>query len=190
MKSAVRAPFGGVVGLRRVSPGDFITSQNVIAILNDIDALLVDFAVPERHQQDLRVGLSIRLSAGGIAGHRPGTIEAIEPQVDEATRTITARAVVNNDDRRLLPGNFAEIEVVFSANDDAVLVPTTAIIPGLRETRLFVVKDDKAEERVVRLGTRLDSHVEVLEGVELGDEVVVRGGDGLRSGQAIRRQKS
>lgn len=189
-KSVIRAPFAGVVGLRRVSPGDFISSQNVITILNDIDELKVDFSVPERHQSELEVGLAIRVSAGGIPEPRTGTIQAIEPQVDTATRTITARAVVSNDDRRLLPGNFAIIELVFSVNEGAVLVPSTAIIPGLREARLFVVKDDKAEERVVRIGTRLERHVEILEGVDMGEEVVVRGAEALRPGQSVRRQET
>ncbi|MCC5805112.1 MAG: efflux RND transporter periplasmic adaptor subunit [Opitutales bacterium] len=189
-KSAVRAPFSGVVGLRRVSPGDFVTPQEVITVLNAIDELKVDFSVPERHQGDLREGLSIRVSAGGLTEPREGTIQAIEPQVDPATRTLTARAVVNNDDARLLPGNFAVIELVFAVNDDAVLVPATALRPGLRETRLFVVKDDKAEERVVRIGARMERHVEIIEGVEMGDEVVVRGAEALRSGQSVRRQES
>ncbi len=189
-KSAIRAPFSGIVGLRRVSRGDFVTSQDVITVLKDIDELKVDFSVPERHQGDLREGLAIRVTAGGLTEPREGAIQAIEPRVDPATRTITARAVVENEDRRLLPGNFAVIELVFAVNDDAVLVPATALRPGLRETRLFVVKGDKAEERVVRIGTRLERHVEILEGVDMGEEVVVRGAEALRSGQSVRRQES
>lgn len=188
-KSLVLAPFSGVVGLRRVSPGDFVTPQEIITVLNAIDELKVDFPVPERHQGDLREGLPIRVSAGGISEPREGTIQAIEPQVDRATRTILARALVGNRDGRLLPGNFAIIELVLAVNEDAVLVPATALRPGQRESRVFVVKEDKAEERVVRVGTRLERHVEILEGVEMGDEIVVRGADALRSGQSVRRQE-
>ncbi len=187
-KRAVQAPFNGVVGLRRVSPGEYITPQDVVAVLNDISELKVDFPVPERYQGELRPGMVLRLNVGALEAPQMGVIQAIEPQVDPQTRTLLARAVVQNEGSRLLPGNFATIDLVFLKDEDALLVPSTALVPGMSETRVFVIENDVAHERVVRTGARLEGYVEVVVGLQSGEEIVVRGAEGLRPGQAIRRQ--
>lgn len=189
-RTEIRAPFSGTIGLRQISPGTFVTPQNVLALLNMTDKLKVDFAVPERHQPSLSEGLHVRVTAGGITSPVEGYIAAIQPQVHPGTRTILARAVIPNDGNRLLPGNYAGIELVLEKTEAALLVPTTAIVPGQRETRLFVIRDGVAEERLVRIGSRQADTVEILSGLEAGEEVITRGSDNLRPGQRVRAQAS
>ena len=189
-KTEIRAPFGGTVGLRGISPGSYVTPQSVLALLNMTDRLKADFAVPERHQPVLREGLAVRVTAGGLPNPVEGYISAIQPQVNTGTRTILARAIIENKDNRLLPGNYAQIELVLETTDAALLVPSTAIVPGQRETRLFVIKDGVAEERLVQIGSRQADTVEIISGLEAGEEVVTRGSDNLRPGQRVRAQAS
>jgi membrane fusion protein (multidrug efflux system) len=184
-KTEIRAPFDGVVGLRYVSEGSFVNAQTRIATLQRLDRLKVDFAIPEKYAGRIHVGAPIAFTIVGGEKKFGGQIYAFDPRIDTSTRTLLIRAVVPNPDGRLLPGAFASVEVTLGQLKEAVLIPAVAVVPGLNEKNVYVVKDGKAERRAVETGTRLESTVHILSGLAAGETVVTSGLQQIRSGQSV-----
>ncbi len=184
-KTRILAPFSGMIGLRMVSEGSYITPSTAIATLQDIDSLKIDFSVSERHMERLHPGTPITFTAGGGNERYTGKIYAIEPAVDLNTRTILLRARTANTSGRLLPGAYANVEVTLDEIKDAILVPTNAIIPGLNQRSLFVVKDGKAVLRAVETGIRLDREIQIVSGLEPDAMVITSGLLMLRDGAPV-----
>ena len=184
-KTEIRAPFDGVVGLRYVSEGSFVNAATRIATLQRLDRLKVDFAIPEKYAGRVRVGAPIVFTIAGGERNFTGQIYAFDPRIDTATRTLVIRAVCPNPDGRLLPGAFASVQVILGQLKDAVLIPAVAVVPGLNEKNVFVIKDGKAERRAVETGTRLESTVHILSGLAAGETVITSGLQQLRAGQSV-----
>jgi membrane fusion protein, multidrug efflux system len=184
-KTEIRAPFDGVVGLRYVSEGAFVNAATRVATLQRLDRLKVDFSIPEKYAMRIRVGSPITFTIAGGERRFFGEIYAFDPRIDTATRTVLIRALCPNADGRLLPGAFANVELRLSQVRDALLVPAVAVIPGLNQKNVFVMIDGKAERRAVETGTRMESTVHILSGLEPGDVVITSGLQQLRAGQAV-----
>lgn len=184
-KTEIRAPFDGVVGLRFVSEGTFVTPTTKIATLQKLDRVKVDFAVPERYATRVRAGGKARFSVAGIDRRFEGEIYAIDPRVDPATRTLLLRAISENTDGRLVPGTFAGVEFTLTEVEGAILVPSVAIIPGVSERYVFVAEGGKAVRRTIEVGNRTETAVHVLSGVRAGERVITSGIQQLRNGLAI-----
>jgi membrane fusion protein (multidrug efflux system) len=184
-KTEIRAPFDGVVGLRYVSEGAYVNAATRIATLQRIDRLKVDFSVAEKYAARIRPGRPIEFTVAGAKQSVRGQIYALDPRIDTATRTVLIRAICPNGTARLLPGAFANIEVTLDEIDDALLVPSVAVIPGLHEKNVFVVRDGKAERRAVEVGTRTAGSVHILSGLAPGDIVITSGLQQLREGQRV-----
>lgn len=174
-KTEVRAPFGGVVGLRWVSPGSYLSSQTRIASLHDLDPVKVDFSVPERYASLMRPGDGISFTVEGVDRVFAGTVYAVEPSVDEATRSLRVRATSPNPDGVLLPGTFANVDLVVRSVEDALTVPAIAVIPELGGTKVFVYADGRAEPRQVTTGIRSEDSVQITSGLDAGDLVITSG---------------
>lgn len=185
-KTEIRAPFDGVVGLRYVSEGAYVTAATRVATLQRLERLKVDFSVPEKYATRLRMGSRIRLTVAGADRRFEGAIYAIDPRIDATTRTVLIRAVCPNREARLFPGAFANVSLTLGELDDAVLVPAIAVVPGLNAKTVFVVKNGKAELRTVVIGTRLEDRVQILAGLEPGEVVVTSGVLQLSPGQKVR----
>jgi membrane fusion protein (multidrug efflux system) len=185
-KTEIRAPFDGVVGLRYVSEGAYVTAATRVATLQRLERLKVDFSVPEKYATRVRVGSPIQLTVAGGDRRFGGAIYAIDPRIDSTTRTVLIRAVCPNPQSRLFPGAFASVTLKLGELDNAVLVPATAVVPGLNAKTVFVVKDGKAELRTVITGTRLEDRVQILAGLEPGEVVVTSGVLQLSPGQNVR----
>ena len=184
-KTDIRAPFDGVMGLRDVSVGTYLTPGTPIVDLVAVDSLKLDFALPERYQGALHPEMPVRLSLHGRPGTFEGRVYAIDPSVDVESRSIRLRATVPNPDGRLRPGQFAEIEVVLDEVPDALLVPAIALIPGLRQSTLLVVRDGVVERREVTAGRRTSDAVRIESGLAAGERVVVTGIQQLREGMVV-----
>ena len=184
-KTEVRAPFDGVVGLRYVSVGAFVNAATKIATLQRLDKLKVDFAVPEKYSGRINVGADITFSVAGGQRQFTGKIFAIDPRIDSGTRTLLLRAVCPNNDGSLLPGAFANVTVNLEQIENALLVPAEAVIPGLEEKNIFVMKDGVAERRSVEIGSRTATQVHILAGLKAGDVVITSGLQQMRAGQAV-----
>jgi membrane fusion protein (multidrug efflux system) len=185
-KTEVRAPFGGVVGLRYVSEGAYLTAATKVATLQRLERLKVDFSVPEKYATRVRLGDLAQLTVAGVAQRLQCSIYAIDPRIDTATRTVLVRALCPNRDLRLLPGAFANVSLALGKIENAVLVPAIAIVPGLDSKTVFVVQDGKAQLRTVVTGTRLDDRVQILSGLAAGETVVTSGVLQLSPGLDVR----
>ncbi|MEJ0035967.1 MAG: efflux RND transporter periplasmic adaptor subunit [Gammaproteobacteria bacterium] len=185
-KTEVRAPFDGVVGLRYVSEGAYVTAATRVATLQRLDRLKVDFSVPEKYVTRLRVGSPIQLTVAGVDRRFAGAIYAIDPRIDSATRTVLIRAACPNKEAKLFPGAFASVSLTLGEIDNAVLVPAIAVVPGLNAKTVFVVEDGKAQLRTVVTGTRLEDRVQILDGLKAGEVVVTSGVLQLSPGQRVR----
>lgn len=171
-KTEVRAPFSGVIGLKNVSLGAVISPATTIATLQQIDQLKIDFTVPEKYTDAVNVGDVIRFTVDGQDETFNGKVYAIEPKIDEATRSVKIRAQVQNSKAKLYPGAFAKIDLGLKSIEGAYMVPTQSIIPEARNKKLIVVKDGKAEFRIVQTGVRSESYIQITEGLNEGDTIV------------------
>lgn len=185
-RTEIHAPFAGVLGLRQVSEGSYLTSSQAVATLQSLDPIKIDFAVPEKYASTVRTGADVELEVAGHDGTFTGRVYAVEPRIDANTRTIQVRAQAPNPQRRLLPGAFAKVRLVLGSDDEALLVPSIALIPGLEATTVYVAEAGTAQPRQVRVGRRTADRVQILEGLEAGDRVIVSGLQQLRPGLAVK----
>lgn len=182
----IRAPFDGVVGLRSVSEGAFVTPATRIATFQRLDRLKVDFSVPERYAPAISLDNEVTITVAGSNQPLVGRIYAIEPLVDAATRTMQIRAICSNPSGRQFAGGFVSVKLNLASIPAAILVPSLAVAPGAADQSVFVVENGQARRRVVRTGTRSDSAVQIIEGLSPGDLVIVSGLQQIRPGQAVR----
>jgi len=185
LKTEIRAPFSGIIGLRWVSPGSYLTSQTRIASLNDLDPVKLDFTVPERYSALMKVGDEMSFRVDGFERAFPGTIYAIEPSVDAATRSLRVRARCPNSDGALIPGAFANVDLVLRSISGALTVPSIAVIPELGGKKVFVFEDGVAQPRTVESGIRSESAVQITSGLVEGDIVIISGLLQLQPGLAV-----
>jgi membrane fusion protein, multidrug efflux system len=182
----IRAPFDGRTGFRRVSVGSFVSPGSVITTLDDISRIKLDFTVPETHLFLLRRGLPVKASTTGLPGRAfEGEVTNLESRVDPVTRSITVRAELSNDDGLLRAGMFMTVMLQGDVRP-TLLVPEESIVPEQGRIYVFVVRGDRAERREVRIGKRRPGEVEVVEGIEEGDRVVVEGTQNLRHGAIVQ----
>jgi membrane fusion protein (multidrug efflux system) len=185
-KSTILAPFEGVAGLRQASPGAYVKAGQDIARLEGIGTLKLDFRVPEVFLGRIRVGQEAQVAVAAYAGEAfRGTIYAIEPAVDEQTRTVLLRARVPNPGVRLKPGMFARVTLVLETRPDALLVPEQALVPQGRERFVFRIEGDKAVMTRVETGLRRPGEVEIRQGLAAGDTIVLDGQLRLRDGATV-----
>jgi membrane fusion protein, multidrug efflux system len=189
-KTKIRAPFDGVAGLRRVSVGTYLTPGTNICSFQDISSLKIDFSLPEVYLAYLKTGQTVSFRIGGRSDKYEATIIAIEPTVEVATRSLLVRATVPNDEARLLPGSFAEVEVMLGEIPEAILIPAIALIPGLKQQTVFVHREGKVEERKVQAGLRTADSVQIIEGLKAGDELITSGVLQLRPGMPVQVKRS
>ncbi|MGQ4272543.1 efflux RND transporter periplasmic adaptor subunit [Terrihabitans sp. B22-R8] len=185
-KTEIRAPFDGVVGLRAVSPGAYAQIGQALVNLEKIDALKLDFRLPEINLRDVSVGMKVEITADAFPGETfEGSIYAIDPQVDVNGRAIRIRARVANEDGRLRPGLFARVKVRGAARGDVVTIPEGAVVPRGNETIVYMIQGGKAEEARVTLGRRWAGSVEILEGLKPEIMVVTAGQARLKNGASV-----
>ena len=185
-KTVIRAPFDGTVGLRQVSPGAYVKIGDDIANLESLGSMKLDFRVPETYLARLQAGqtLAVRVDAWPDQFFE-GAIYAIEPGVDEETRTVLLRARLPNKGNKLRPGLFARVSLVLERRENALMAPEQAIVPVGQKTFVYRVVDGKAAMTPVTLGLRRPGQVEILEGVNAGDQIVTDGQLKIRDGAAV-----
>ena len=185
-KAHIVAPFSGIVGLRRVSVGEYITAGQALVNLEAIDPVKADFRVPEKFLPAIRVDQTIRIKVDAFPEDSfEGKVYAIDPRLDIAGRSLLVRAVVPNGDQRLRPGLFARVTVLLQLKEDALSVPEQAIVPQGDSQFVFKIVDGKVHLTKVVTGTRRDGRVEIVEGLAPGDQVVTAGQLKIRDGTAV-----
>lgn len=189
-KTEIRAPFDGIVGLRQISPGSYVTPGTVLVSVQDVASLKLDFSIPERYLPLLRPGQDVTFRLAGHSEKFQGTIYALEPAIDVNSRSILARAMVPNPDGRLLPGLFAEVEIALDEKSNAILIPSLALIPGMSEHQVYVFQGGRAELRKVQVGLRTADAVQIVEGLKPGDRVITTGILQLRPGMKVEAKEA
>jgi membrane fusion protein (multidrug efflux system) len=184
--TVIRAPFAGVIGLRRVSVGSVVNPSTVITTLDDTSRIKLDFDVPEVFIPRLEKGLTVtaRSAAWPDIAFR-GEVASVDTRVDPVSRTVTVRALLPNDDGRLRPGMFLTVTLL---KDDvqALLVPEQAIVPERSDQFVFVVDaDGRVSQRKVRTGRRRPGEVEIVDGLEAGEQVITEGTQKVRDGSQV-----
>jgi membrane fusion protein (multidrug efflux system) len=185
VKTEIRAPFSGLIGLRAVSLGAYLTPQTNIATLQKVDPVKIDFSIPERYTAHVGVGDVVRFRTRAGDRTHEGTVIAIEPRVDLDTRSLTLRARCPNPNGELVPGAFADVDFAVRSIDDALAVPSRAVVPELGGKKLYVVEDGVASVRHVETGLRTADLLQVTSGVEPGDRVIVSAIQRLREGLPV-----
>ena len=174
-KTEIRAPFAGKIGLRSVSMGAYISPADIITNLRQIDALKLEFSIPEKYAADMQKGHKVQFVVDGGRGSHNATVMATEGSVELTTRTLRVRALVTEKSTDLVPGAFARINLQLGQNNKALMIPTQAIIPGARNKQVIIAKRDTAFFAVVKTGVRDSTYVEITEGLKKGDTVVTTG---------------
>lgn len=186
-RTVVRAPFAGVVGERLVSLGDYVTSATRLVWLQTVNPQRAAFEVPERYAERLAVGQEVNFGVAAVRGRTfTGVVDFVDPRVRLPARTIVVKAVVPNRDRVLQAGMFIEARLATEVRADAVMIPEDAILP--LETGFFVwvvTPEGQATRRQVELGIRAPGRVEILSGVEIGEQVVTGGLERLFEGAPV-----
>ena len=182
----VRAPFAGVLGIRQVSPGALVTPGTVVATLDDISRVHVDFQVPEVQLAQLATGQRLTGTSAAWPGQSfEGTVSSIDARIDPNTRAVTVRGDFPNDERRLRPGMLMQV-LVARPQREALVLPEIAVVQVGRDTFVWRVKDDNTIERAtITIGERRAGKVEVLQGIAAGDRIVVEGTGKLRPGLEV-----
>lgn len=185
-KTKIRAPFAGYVGIRRISPGDYVQSGQDLVNLEDIRTLKIDFKIPETFLNRLFVGQRVEVTTDAYPGHTfTGEVYALDPRVDSSSRAVRVRATIPNAGAQLRPGLFAHVKLVLQETDQALLIPEEAVVPQRDRTFVYRVQDDIARWTEVSLGIREQGLVQVLGGLEKQDRVVRVGHQKLRDGARV-----
>lgn len=184
-KTEIRAPFRGILGFRYISKGSALTPQTRIATLQVIDRVKIEFSMPERYAGKVHLNDTIRFRVNSSESAFEGTIYAIEPAVDLETRSLRVRARSSNPERVLMPGAFADVELVVNEIEAAITVPSIAVIPELGGKKVFVYENGTSMPRVVETGMRTEDSVQIVRGLSVGDRVIISGIQQLRPGLAV-----
>lgn len=185
-KTEIRAPFSGTVGLRSVSPGAYVKKGDDIARLENIGAIKVDFRVPEGYVSKLHAGQEIAVRLDAFPGEAfTGRIFAVEPVVDERTRTIVLRGRIRNDGMKLKPGMFVRVALITDKRPNAITVPEQAIWPIGQQNFVYRVQDGKAVQTKIAITSRRPGSVEIGDGLSAGDIVVTEGQMKLKDGAPV-----
>ncbi|HYF40653.1 MAG TPA: efflux RND transporter periplasmic adaptor subunit, partial [Gemmatimonadales bacterium] len=186
-RTLVRAPFGGVVGQRFVSLGDYVTTETRLVSLQTVSPQRASFQVPERYADQLKVAQQVSFRVAALPGRQfTGKVDFVDPVVKLPGRTITVKAQVPNPRRELQAGMFIEARLATAVRPDAVVIPEDAVLPLQGSNFVWVVANGKATRRQVELGVRTPGFVEIKNGVEDAEQVVVGGQERLAEGAPVQ----
>jgi membrane fusion protein, multidrug efflux system len=173
-KTVIKAPFSGVVGLRQVSPGAYLTTTNIIATVQQIDKIKVDFTLPEEYSGMIKKGDTVNVQVNSTDQTvKKAVIIATEPQANQNTRNLKVRAILQ--DVNVNPGAYVKVLIASKKNQQSILVPTNAIIPDDKNKQLVLAKGGKAVFVTVETGIRQANNIEITKGIKAGDSVIVTG---------------
>jgi len=175
MRTEIRAPFSGTLGLKNISPGAFVTPQTVITTIRQNSQLKLDFTLPEKYQSKVKVGQLISFTSEGNPKKYTARIIATESGVAEENRSLQVRTQVINTDGGLLPGQFVKVQTSFDPDPNAIMIPSQAIIPQARGKKVAVYRNGIASFEDVQTGARDSANVQITSGLKVGDTIVVTG---------------
>lgn len=188
-KTEIHAPFDGIVGIRTVSLGSYTVPNTSITQIQQTNQMKIEFFLPEKYGALLNEQDTIRYTIDGVQETFKGIITVKDPAIDVSNRSIRYRAVSANPRRLLLSGAFARVEIPLHEKSTDVFVPTEAIVPVLKGKKVFVIKNNTAEEHLIETGFRTEQYVQVISGISAGDSLIVSGNVQVKNGSRVRLSK-
>jgi membrane fusion protein (multidrug efflux system) len=184
-KAYVRAPFDGVLGLRNTSVGAYVSPGTAITTLSRVQPVKVDFNVPSRFAQSVRVGDPVIVTDEATTKKFEAKVYAINPQIDPVSRTLPVRAIYANKNMELRPGGFVKVNLELGETTDALQIPTESVIPVASGYTVFTVKKGKAAVQPVSIGVRSDKVIQITKGLAVGDTIIRTGILSVKPGDAV-----
>ena len=200
----VKAPFSGIIGIPKIDLGQYLTPGTVIATLQNLDRMRVDFTVPEQMLPLVKLGQAVQVGPSADTREFKGEIVGIDPKIDPSSRLVSIRAIVENPDHKLTPGQFVQVRIELPVEHDVLALPQTAVISSLYGDYVFAVRSAEeqqgegnaapikpgaenlvANQVFVKLGRRHGMRVEVLSGVKPGDVIITAGQNRLSHGMPV-----
>jgi len=188
-KTEIRAPFSGRLGLKNISPGAYISPQVVLTTITQLDPLKLDFSIPEKYTDRIKIGQPIQFTVQGREKKFTARVIATEVRVAETTRSLLIRSIVQNKNSELVPGTFAKVILNFDPDPNALMVPSEAIIPEARGKKIIRFNSGNADFVEVTTGVRDSAYVQVTDGIQSGDTVIITGLLSVRPGTKVQLGK-
>ena len=187
-KTELRAPYDGVLGLRNISPGAYVTPATVVGVIRAVGFLKLDFSIPEKYSSLIKVGQTVNFTVEGKLSPYSAVVQATEQSISAETRNLQVRALVRAP-KDLLPGTFAEVDLALGNKTSALMIPNQAVVPQARNKQVIVAKKGKVVFVTIKTGIRQAGLIEVLEGLESGDTIATTGILFLRPDTPIKFSK-
>lgn len=184
-KTEIRAPFYGRIGLKNISMGAYISPSNIITTISQVNKLKLQFTVPEKYGSIIQRGQDVQFFLDGSTKTYKASVIATESSIEENTRSMDVRSVVNAVDKFLVPGSFAKVRMILGRQEDALMIPTQSVIPQGRKKQVIIYKSGKAMFTDITTGIRDSANIQVLSGVNNNDTVITTGLLFLRPGSDI-----
>jgi membrane fusion protein (multidrug efflux system) len=195
-KKTVRAPFPGKLGIRDISVGQYLGTGSPVVSLQSLDPIYVEFSLPQQRLGELAEGLTVQVASDAYPGAAfQGTITAINPDIDAATRNVRIQATLANSDGRLRPGMFVSVDLILERSEQVLFIPETAVLHAPFGDSVFVIEEDMTaaggekplvvRQRFVQLGARQGDFVIVTSGIKAGESIVSTGVFKLRPGMVV-----
>jgi len=184
-KHRLIAPFDGIIGLRQISEGSYITPADLVANIYNINPIKIEFSIPGKYSPMVNKGDSINFKTEASDDEFTGVIYAVEPRIDPRTRTLQIRAICSNDREILIPGQFANIDYILNVLPDALMVPSESVIPELNSHKVFTYKNGLVSQENVNIGLRTENDVQITQGINPGDTVITTGILQIRQGMPV-----
>jgi membrane fusion protein, multidrug efflux system len=188
-KTNIIAPFSGIIGLRNVSVGSYVGPSVILATIQDVSKIKVDFSIPEKYSSLFKKGQKVVFSVEGIPDDFEAEVFAYEPKVENNTRTLVLRAIASNPGKKLMPGNFANVTLKLSSNSNAILIPTQSLVPKLKGQSVYVFRNGTAKFIDVEIGERTEDMVQITSGLNSGDTLVTTNILRLKPGAKVKLDK-
>jgi membrane fusion protein (multidrug efflux system) len=189
-KTEIRAPYNGRLGLKSISPGAYISPTTLITTITQMNQMKIEFSVPEKYSAQINNGLTLDFMLDGSTKSYKANVLAREGSVDQNTRNLRIRAVVQGGaDQFLVPGTFAKVRMILGENRNAIMIPSNAVIPQARNKQVALYRGGMASMIDIDTGIRDSSNVQVLSGLKSGDTLVTSGLLFIKPGTKLKLSK-
>jgi membrane fusion protein, multidrug efflux system len=189
MRTEIRAPFSGTLGLKNISPGAYVTPQTIITTIRQNSQLKLDFTLPEKYSGKIKLGQLVNFTVEGNTKTYHAKMIASESGISEENRSLQVRTLVINNDGNLLPGQFVKVKTNFDPDPDAIMVPSQAIIPQARGKKIAHYRNGIASFEDVITGARDSANVQITNGIKVGDTIIITGLMSLKPGGKVELNK-
>ena len=188
-KTEIKAPFDGIIGLKSVDEGQYISSTVVVASIQKTNPVKIDFSVPEQYTSLIDQNAEVNFTIKGNKQKYKANIYALEPKIDPTTRSLLIRAKCPNPKGEIFPGSFAEVELNLRKTENALLIPSEALIPILKGQKVFLYKSGKVKEQLVKSGIRTADRIQIIDGISEGDTIITTGIMQISEGSSVKITK-